>query len=306
MAFTNVPPDLTLPPGNGLGAGTGTVYIGAANLPPGLNTGAYKSAFIWYTDAVGQALGIDYWFLAYTSDAVPEAGVRFGYYPTGGPATVPLMAGFDINGTQVMFVEAPDQVQLKTSKTSGNIFIGSATQLSNSVSLISGGEIVLNAAAPVSGDYILFELTTASVNEQIAIRGLGTLPQIKAHSASVDVWLQATTTNTLGAVTLTTHWEWRRTVDGIVDLRADTVATGGTVGNAAFAITVPAGVPSMNATDPFTQGLRGITRVAGGTNGFAPNLLVPTQLTVDNSDTRSNGVAATEFWSQFMYTADKA
>lgn len=291
MAFQNLPPDLTLPPGSRLGAGSGTVYIGAANLPAGLNTGAYKSAIIWYTDAIGAALGIDYFFLAFTSDNLPEAGVRFGFYPTGGPTTVPLYAGFDVNNSMESILEAPDAVIVKTSKTTGNIFIGDAVAHTNQLSLQCAGVMFIGSLtnpstqiqmmangnifiSPSNANRVSFVQNLASafvLTEGIDIVNLGVVPAIKARSsATIDTaWFTDSSVQTIqGIAGCTVKFAWRKTIDWVVEVRVFVQAPANFTPGTFLQMNCPANFPVIDIDPLVTQGPH-ITGVAVGSTSVA-------------------------------------
>jgi hypothetical protein len=225
MSFKNLPPDLTLPPGGSLTPGSGTVYIGGPNLPASMSQ--FESAIIFYSDTVGLAHGIDYWYLAHFGQShVPFTadGIQIGFYPTGGPQTLSMFGVFvDSNGR--------DDVTIETN--TGNIILNSRRQLTLesmanfAMFIFSGLDLEMSSAnggiVYLASDFgnISFRKALGSNTEIAEIRNLGTQPNIKAlNSVTIDVWQTATTTQTMNGVAgCTTVFAWRITIDWVVEVR---------------------------------------------------------------------------------------
>jgi hypothetical protein len=87
MAFTNPPPDITVPSGASLAAGTNTMYIGGPSLPSELTAAGFRNAIVFYSGAAGAAAGIEYWFIAHESvvAGVSYDGMVQGFKKIGDP-----------------------------------------------------------------------------------------------------------------------------------------------------------------------------------------------------------------------------
>lgn len=307
MAFTNLPPDLTLPPGGSLTPGSGTVYIGGPQLPVGIATDPqYKAAIIFYTDAIGLSMGIDYWFIAHFSleDLIKSSsldGVRWGYYPTGGPQTVPMVTPLRNTGLDQTFVEALDEVIVQTTGTNSTTYI-QANGTNGAVQLLATSKIFMFATL----GKILMQKDLATVTEALEITGLGTAPKIRAlGSSTVDVWqTDLANISTVGASTLTSDWEVRITVDKVVEVRLN-IHCSPALPNTSFTIPVSGLLPHVNNSDPLNAPVKNVCRVDGAPNGFAPVALTNTLLFVDYTASGASGNNATQFSCCFMYTGDK-
>lgn len=282
MAFQNLPPDLTLPPGGSLTPGSGTIYIGSTQLPVGLaGVGGYKSAIVWFTDAIGLAAGIDYWFMAHFSDGgLVEDGVRFGYYPTGGPVTVPMVTPLTVGGQKQTIIESPQVAILKApsvfvSNTStgaaivigtggnnvllgatvvDNVFIEAKANGAGNIVVDTGGGIYICPGSQGGLNDVVFERMSVggvfNTNERIAIKNLGVKPYIKGeNSSTIDVWQNSATLQTIqGIANCTVGISWRITVDFMVEVRAFIQSGGGLFfAPAAFIqCNMPAGFPTID------------------------------------------------------------
>lgn len=239
MAFKNLPPDLTLPPDGSLTPGSGTVYIGGPQLPAAMSQ--FESAIIFFTDTLGLAQGIDFWYLAHFGQTNPpftSDGVQIGYYPTGGPLTKSTIGTFisSITGRDDVVIEAhTGDVQLRTTDGTGSVFLQSGGQVQataqQAVIVSSGGsgagQLQLSAlngqVAFLCADFgnISFRKAIGTNTEIVEMRNLGTKPNIKAlNSSTIDVWQSLASTQTIAGVAgCTVKFDWRITVDWVCEIR---------------------------------------------------------------------------------------
>jgi hypothetical protein len=310
MSFKNLPPDLTLPPGGSLTPGSGTVYIGGPNLPASMSQ--FESAIIFYSDTVGLAHGIDYWYLAHFGQShVPFTadGIQIGFYPTGGPNTLSMFGVFvDSNGR--------DDVTIETN--TGNIILNSRRQLTlesavgQSMVLLSGNDLELESAgsgivylASAFGN-VSFRKTMGSNSEIVEIRNLGTQPNIKAlNSATIDVWQSIVTLATnIGGVNADVYFDWRQTVDFVVECRwVINWGPYGVPGSMGLTRPLPAGMPIVDASPSNANGTAAFYPfvVSGGSGGIYMLAAVATTLFIFGPNPNNNTFAR----GSFMYTTVK-
>jgi hypothetical protein len=187
----------------------------------------FESAIIFYSDTVGLAHGIDYWYLAHFGQShVPFTadGIQIGFYPTGGPNTLSMFG---------VFVDSLGRDDVTIETNTGNILLNSRRQLTlqsaaaQSMFLLSGNDLELEALntglvylASAFGN-ISFRKDIGSNTEIAELRNLGTQPNIKAlNSSTIDVWQTAITTQTMNGVAgCTTAFAWRQTIDWICEVR---------------------------------------------------------------------------------------
>lgn len=254
--------DMTIPTNGDLVPGSGTVYIGGPNLPATLPP-QYKAALIFYTDAIGLAQGIDYWFIAHYSDASADA-LQIGFYPTGGPTVVGTLNNLVLNSRQLSILDS----------FKGDIFL---RVLSSDGS--GNGQIVVTNQA--SGG--LIQLITRDGTTQFKTIGNNNVieldtrndPVIKAwNNPRVDVWQESNTSeNIAGLAGTDVKIAWRQTIDRILEMRF-VFTFQSAPGSMSWSYTLPGQIPRPDAS---TMGLF--------PRGFAlaqsPLIVVP--ISVDNN-----------------------
>jgi len=86
--------DLTIPSNGSTTAGSGTIYIGGPRLPSELVAANFKGALVFYSDAIGLAAGVKYWYLARFTDGIRES-LSIGWCDLTGVLTDMISGGYD-------------------------------------------------------------------------------------------------------------------------------------------------------------------------------------------------------------------
>lgn len=303
--FANLPNDLTLPPGGALTPGSGTIYIGSGNLPTLLTP--YPGALVFYSDAGGFAGNIEYFYIVYTQN-----GIELGCHVVGAPALLRLH-NWKYNSTDPTYKSRIEHNEAQLFSVDNHLITNGAILLNtkNNMNLaVTAGPFALTVSTETDfyGPKILIASTSAAPTDYVEIHNMGTRPVIKAMNSSiVDKWQSGTSVQSCNGTNCNVSWEWRVTMDGWVDLRYKIEPVAGTVATGGFMVTFTTLTATYqpNGSDPLALILREITRVAGGTNGFAPNALIGNVLNIDNTGVTA-GANCTGFYGQFAYSTDKA
>ena len=310
--------DIALPSNGRLVPGSGTVYIGGPRLPSELKSVGSQGAIVFYGNA-GDNLA-KYYYLAYAGDNFGGYFIRIGYcnltgqlidmfkgasYQPGRPGNTSLTGNAGPGETPASLAL---DVQIRAFTYNGYITL----ETGSFVAGVGARSIFLKPA--VTGEVVAKVGMGGNINYANAGLKLSNLnsarPYIKSNgtpfaNTDLDYWITASSVQNIGGVPCTVDVEWKMTPDYVVELRYKITVTSGTMPNANLNCTLPGNYPNPTGSDPYGFGLRELCRVAGASNGFAPNLFTGTTLFIDYTNTTVAGTGGTAFYGQFIYLAEK-
>lgn len=264
--------DITIPSNGSLTPGSGTIYIGGPRLPSVLSSFGVSTGIIFYSDSVGLAAGINYWFIGKYSYPTVENSIVVGWVDTSNTVRFSYKNGYISTLNQFFTDVQSDDATLSLITGTGGGFTLSSVNAATSWVKSNVGDLV-----------------------------------IKGGPTHQDDWKTATSSVTFLGKASTVNIEYRLTPDYIAEVRWKISCNSGgwSTGVDHFTLPLPGWFPLCD-TDPLTLYIKGSCRSFAPTGGgVAGTDFIGTTMWIDYSFTSLSGTGVTYFAGQQIYTGDK-
>lgn len=274
--------DLTIPSNGSTTAGSGTIYIGGPRLPSELVAANFKGALVFYSDAIGLAAGVKYWYLARFTDGIRES-LSIGWCDLSGVLTDMISGGYDssIALFTTLITSGPATVSTQGNDiyavtSTGDVTVASLIGALNlqgtgtDIDAIANNLIRLRTISNgitfegpiINGPVLKVSGLTASpsnVKMKVTTNGNGVNDQ--------DVWNSSTTLQTVnGIANFQCNIYWRWTADYICEVRFYLLSSGPVPAGGTLTCNMPANFPSVDYAPGNPRGPAGVAIGSGGAN----------------------------------------